>query len=189
MSTPELSNTDIYQAPEANVMTQGGELDKSSMFSPGGRAGRLRYFNYLMGFSFLSMLISTATAGLVAVFSSDSDVAAGIATGIFSLFYLAAFIFTLIFMIKRLHDLEWTGWLCLLSILPLINIILGLILLFAPGTSGPNKYGPPPQPSSGLIAILIGTLFFITWIGILAAIAIPAYQDYVERAQQIQQNQ
>jgi hypothetical protein len=30
---------------------------------------------------------------------------------------------------------------CLLGLIPLLNLLVGIVLLFAPGTDGPNRYG------------------------------------------------
>ena len=46
--------------------------------------------------------------------------------------------------VKRLHDLDRPGWHWFLLAVPLYNIYLGLLLLFAPGTPGPNRFGPDP---------------------------------------------
>lgn len=43
--------------------------------------------------------------------------------------------------IRRWHDLDQSGWLTLLNLVPGVGIITAIILVFIPGTSGPNKYG------------------------------------------------
>ncbi|MBV8634011.1 MAG: DUF805 domain-containing protein, partial [Burkholderiaceae bacterium] len=84
---------------------------------------------------------------------------------------------------RRLHDLDQTGWLSLLLFVPLIGFFFSLYLLFAPGTDGSNSYGPAPaKQSGGIIWVIIAIPVFIALIGILAAIAIPAYQGYVNKA-------
>jgi len=45
--------------------------------------------------------------------------------------------------VRRLHDVNLSGWLTLLVFVPFVNLLLFLYLLFAPGTEGPNKYGNP----------------------------------------------
>ncbi len=45
---------------------------------------------------------------------------------------------------KRLHDLNQSGWLVILWLVPVVNVGLGLWLLFAPGADGPNRFGPQP---------------------------------------------
>ena len=46
--------------------------------------------------------------------------------------------------IRRLPDLDKSGWLVLLCLIPVVNFFVGLYMLFAKGTTGPNKYGPDP---------------------------------------------
>lgn len=43
--------------------------------------------------------------------------------------------------VKRWHDLNRSGMMTLLMLIPLFNILVLLYLGFAPGTSGTNKYG------------------------------------------------
>lgn len=48
-------------------------------------------------------------------------------------FYFFMIIFAIIgffAMIKRLRDIKWNPWLCLISFVPIVNYIFGLILLF-----------------------------------------------------------
>lgn len=189
MNTTEHNDTDLYQAPATDVVGQLGEFDESSMFSPKGRAGRLRYFGYAIGIGFLSGLAMGVLSAIIGAISGDPNTVAMFG-GIISLVVsIGVFAVTIIFIIKRLHDLNWSGWLSLLSVIPLVNLIFGLILLFAPGNAGPNKYGPPPKPESNAVVILVIALVLVAMIGIIAAVTIPAYNDYINRAGQVQQHQ
>lgn len=51
-------------------------------------------------------------------------------------------------MIRRLHDRSHNGYLWLLSFVPIVGLLLGLYLLFAPGDPVLNKYGPTPGTGS-----------------------------------------
>ena len=46
--------------------------------------------------------------------------------------------------VKRLHDLDRPGWHWWLLLVPIVNIYIGVILLFAKGTQGPNQFGRDP---------------------------------------------
>ena len=51
-------------------------------------------------------------------------------------------------IIRRLHDLNKSGWFALLLLVPIIDFFFALYLLFVKGTDGPNDYGPDPlQPA------------------------------------------
>lgn len=97
---------------------------------------------------------------------------------------------TFIFIIRRLHDRNQSGWLSLLIIVPLVNLIFLIYLFCAKGTVGENNFGPARitqgwEKVLGWIYIILIPIAFV--LGVIAAIAIPAYQDYVQRAQQTQQ--
>jgi type IV pilus assembly protein PilA len=82
--------------------------------------------------------------------------------------------------IQRAHDMNSTGWLSLIIFVPLA----AFVFWFVPGSRGENDYGKPPPPNSTgaiLLACLPLPMFFV--VGILAAVSIPAYQDYSIRAQ------
>ena len=78
-----------------------------------------------------------------------------------------------------------SGWLILLMFVPLANLFMALVMLFVPGSKGENKYGAVPAPNGGglIAALVIMLLVMVGWIGIISAVALPAYQDYVERVQ------
>jgi hypothetical protein len=82
--------------------------------------------------------------------------------------------------------MDQSGWLCLLLIVPLVNLVVALVLIFAPGTPTANKHGPAPAPNTLWVKIGGLAMPVIAVLGILAAIALPAYQDYVDRAAETQ---
>ena len=48
-------------------------------------------------------------------------------------------------LIKRLHDFDKTGLISLISVLPLFNLLLMIVLALVPGTPGPNRFGDYPN--------------------------------------------
>lgn len=47
-------------------------------------------------------------------------------------------------MVRRLHDLDKSGYFLLLMIIPLINLLLALYLICFKGTDGYNRFGEDP---------------------------------------------
>jgi uncharacterized membrane protein YhaH (DUF805 family) len=118
-------------------------------FSPEGRIARLPYFLYNLGLGVLSAIISLGLNALeknsaTAVEANQTDLILLIAAILAIVIFIAMAVAGFILVIKRLHDLDRSGWLSLIGLIPLVNIIFGLYLLFAKGTPGPNRFGPPP---------------------------------------------
>lgn len=53
-------------------------------------------------------------------------------------------LFTIFPIIKRFHDLGYSGWWTLTTMIPLVAVVPMVYLLFWRGTMGPNQYGNDP---------------------------------------------
>ena len=65
--------------------------------------------------------------------------------GIYLFYLLIVVLLSLSVQVRRLHDINKSGWWYFVSFIPFIG---GLVLLFfncLEGTRGPNKYGPDPK--------------------------------------------
>ena len=106
----------------------------------------------VLGFLFPSMSISnlSITPGAPLPHNGPGDTINGILTLLFSLLTIVWLPFFLInyfaLLIRRLHDLNKTGWLCLLNFIPFVNILFHIYVLFFPAKPGENKYGSQPLP-------------------------------------------
>ena len=169
-----MQNRNPYAAPQTNVARADGveEYGEIKIFSASGRIGRLRYIGYTAGLTFL---IAIVIGIAVAATASSPSVALLVTLAGYAAIIVVSFLLT----IQRSHDMNTTGWLSLVSLIPLVN----LLFWFVPGTVGENNYGKPPPPNTTGVIVLACILPLVFIIGILAAIAIPAYQDYTIRAQ------
>mgnify|MGYP003402300038 FL=1 len=164
--------------------------NSESSLSASGRFGRLSYlgWNMLLGISFLLLgIIAAIFVPLFTHSNASSDFLVYIFGGLFVIIYIAAIYYSFIFSIRRLHDRNQTGWLSLLMILPLINLFFFIYLSCAKGDEHSNNYGAPRitkgwEKFLGWIYIILVPISIL----ILAATAVPAYQDYVQRSQQMQ---
>ena len=168
-------------------MNQKYQTSESAL-SPSGRFGRLSYlgWNMLMSFSILIII------GIIAAFSpgllADPTTMTGssmLATVLIGVAYIVLLYFSFVFTIRRLHDRNHIGWLSLLILVPGINLVFILYLIFAKGDDRSNQYGPR-RNTKGWEKVLAWIYILIFPLAFLAAIALPAYQDYVTRAQQAQ---
>jgi uncharacterized membrane protein YhaH (DUF805 family) len=168
-----------YQSPTAPVADQGPEqFSEVRLLSPAGRLGRVRYIGYSVGLTLVFYLVVALGMGISA--AMGADLLGGVIT-------IAAIIGMLVVMviltIQRSHDFNMSGWLTLLVLVPLVNFLFWIV----PGTKGSNRFGNPPPPNSTGAVLLALILPLIFVVGILAAIAIPAYQSYAERARMAQE--
>ena len=65
------------------------------------------------------------------------------------LFYLATFIPSLAVQIRRLHDIDRSGWWFLIAFVPLVGGIILLVFFVTQGTTGPNQFGEDPYAAAG----------------------------------------
>ena len=169
-------NRNPYAAPQTNVTVGDRDVEEYGevrLFGVSGRIGRVRYIAYSIALSLIVFLVAAIVAGIVAL--ADPNVA--IAVGVIG--YLAIFVIQFLPAIQRSHDMNVTGWLSLIQLIP-FGV---LVFWFAPGTRGENNYGKQPPPNGVGVILVACILPFVSIVGVLAAIAIPAYQDYTIRAQ------
>jgi uncharacterized membrane protein YhaH (DUF805 family) len=177
-----MSNENPFETPQSELSTDDVlAFDETSPFSPKGRFGRAHYIAYIFGLYLAMGLLVGLVAGISAT-AGGEGAGAIISMIVMGIGYIAIFIFGVIFMIRRLHDINWSGWFSILAFIPIVNIIITIPALFFRGTKGSNKFGPPRK--RGRATVIAALLFLVVFVGgILAAVAIPAYQDYVQRAQ------
>jgi len=163
-----------YRAPAAQVADPASDgVSAINIWSAKGRLGRVRYIGYSVG---LGLLVNFASAFLAALFGSGPGTViyvAGMAGGL---------LIHALLSIQRAHDFNATGWIAILAFIPLLNFVFW----FVPGTDRENRFGHRTPPNSKLAVVLACIIPFVMIVGILAAIALPAYQDYVSRAEQSQ---
>ncbi|MDP2226558.1 MAG: DUF805 domain-containing protein [Moraxellaceae bacterium] len=171
--------TNPYASPGAAVAdNDSDERYQPRIFSTQGRIGRIRYLAYssIVTFLLAFALGIIGALALPALAGSENNAAIMVVLG---LVYIPIVAGSLIMTKRRLNDLDKSGWLSLLMLVPFVNFFLALYVVFWPGSAGSNSYGPKPIPNSGWLILfaLIPAL-----IGVLAAISIPAYQKYQQKA-------
>ena len=95
------------------------------------------------------MVIISIVLSLVHSLVGDYDRSSG--AGLLStIFSLAILIPSIAVSVRRLHDIDRTGWWVLISLVPLIGWIVLLVFHVQDSTPGPNKYGPNPKSANVL---------------------------------------
>lgn len=115
-----------------------------------GRSRRMEYWMFRL-FEFGVFFVGFIVLGLLsgAAGSLGGDTAGGLVGGFgflaLMLFLLGSFVPGLAVTVRRLHDTGKSGWMILISLVPLVGPIALLVFLFSDGDRGDNQYGPDPK--------------------------------------------
>jgi len=180
-----MNDANPYTAPDAALAIEQDELYQPLIFSFKGRIGRLRYLAYGVGIYLVFMVIMVGVAVIVgmSMAAGGESAMSAVVVILMGILYIAMIVMSVMIAKRRLNDLNRSGWWFLLFIVPLINFVMAIYVIFFPGTEGSNNFGPAPEQNSlgvKILALMVPVVFI--GVGILAAIAIPQYQDYVMRA-------
>jgi uncharacterized membrane protein YhaH (DUF805 family) len=162
-----------YATPKAAVAESLPEFGELKVFTTDGRIGRLRYLAWSMGLLLACMPVFAVAAGFFAV----SEILGGLLIAIAG---IAVMVAGIMFGVQRLHDIGWSGWLLLLSLVPVVGGVFSLLLFIIPGSTEANRFGPPPPPNSTAVKVLAALWLAVILISIIAAIAVPAYMGYAD---------
>ena len=113
------------------------------IFTFSGRRNRLSYILFQ-----ISIWILFLVGGIIAVTVGITALGDGFNGGevivllILALVFLVMFISDFAVTAQRFRDIGFTGWAALLTLVPYVGLIVWVVLMLIPGTSGENKYGP-----------------------------------------------
>ena len=93
----------------------------------------------------VTMICAFIAIELMGLIVNDSMFSIIIAYPILFIVIVAFFFFKIVQEMKRLHDMNSSGWGVIFGFIPMVNIIYYLLLIFSDGTVGPNKYGDDPK--------------------------------------------
>lgn len=104
-----------------------------------GRARRKEYWMFVLG-SFLIQLVTAVIVGMLYAMTESPFV-------LFLAYIpgLAMLVPSLAVSVRRMHDLDKSGWMIFVSLIPIVGGIWYLVLTVSEGTQGENSYGPDPK--------------------------------------------
>src|ERR671913_135219 len=118
-------------------------LKKYAVFS--GRSRRREYWYFVL----FNIIVGIVLGWIDALLGTRGSYAgAGLLSGIYS---LAVLIPTLAVSVRRLHDIDRSGWWILIGLVPLIGVIVLLVFALLDGTPGDNRYGPNPKGATARV--------------------------------------
>ena len=153
-----MSEHDLEKTPEVQYATL-------EFLGFEARIGRLRYVVWQLGLSviFLSLCLVGFLLGIVSPVISIGIIGTGSVLYVVFSFRIAA---------QRMHDLNFSAWILLLQLVPVANLIFGIMALVKPGTPGSNRFGAPPPPNSTSVKIAGSIWVFICCVYIAGFIAL-----------------
>ncbi|TFI56519.1 DUF805 domain-containing protein [Sphingomonas parva] len=122
-----------------------------------GRATRTEYWLFIVQLIAVYFLWAMLVGALAALFQTPLLSAI---LGILTLLYMMfAFVASITAAVRRLHDHDKTGWLYLITFVPLFGWIFYLIMMLTPGTKGENGYGYDPREGEQPAAEAVASVF------------------------------
>ena len=106
-----------------------------------GRARRKEYWGFCL-FSNLIVLGLVILAGIGAAISEDMGIVLSLP---YYVFVLAITLPNIAVGVRRLHDIDKSGWWLLVSLIPLAGAIWLIVMFTTEGNSEENRYGEAPK--------------------------------------------
>ena len=102
-----------------------------------GRAARPEYWWWVLFIVIVSVVLGFVDGLLFGANASGVGILGG-------LFTLATFLPGLGVSVRRLHDVDKSGWWLLIAFIPIIGALVLLFFVVQAGTPGPNRFGAGP---------------------------------------------
>ncbi|TEA27922.1 DUF805 domain-containing protein [Candidatus Schmidhempelia bombi] len=110
-----------------------------------GRARRKEYWMYTLFYLLFMSILVIASLVICTMKEMDSIATQHVVIFIVICAYLALFIPTLAVLVRRLHDINKSGWWSLISFVPYVGFIISIIFPLLDSTPGRNQYGENPK--------------------------------------------
>ena len=102
-----------------------------------GRALRSEYWFFIL-FSVIASIVLGFIDGFTGLYNETVEM--GLLSGLYT---LAVFIPSLAVSVRRLHDVDKSGWWLLILLIPLLGALVLLYFMVIKGSEGDNRFGPP----------------------------------------------
>ncbi len=103
-----------------------------------GRTSRFSFWHWILAYLIFGIIVAVLTSFL-----------GGVGEKISGLISLALFLPALGIDVRRLHDIDRSGWWMLLVLIPVVGFIVLLVFFAKAGTPGPNRFGDVPPVKAG----------------------------------------
>ena len=108
-----------------------------------GRASRSEYWWFILACFLLAIVVGIIEGAVLAPMLGFEAFDPEAGSPMSMIVSLALFLPTLAVAIRRLHDLDRSGWWYLIGFVPVIGFFVLIYWYVQPGTAGDNQFGPP----------------------------------------------
>lgn len=115
-------------------------VKKYAVFS--GRSRRREFWYFVLFYSIISLGFALFDTAIGTWYPSLSI---GLLSGIFG---LALLLPSIAVTVRRLHDVDRSGWWYLIQLIPVVGFLVILYFAVQGGTPGSNRYGPDPKSTA-----------------------------------------
>ncbi|SHH19154.1 DUF805 domain-containing protein [Marivita hallyeonensis] len=112
-------------------------LSKYATFS--GRAARSEFWWFVLFLMVMNLLLAILDRALFGVTSDGQPISI-----IGAVFSLAIILPSIAVGVRRLHDLDKSGWWYLLILIPFLGALVLIYFFVQKGSAGENRFGPDP---------------------------------------------
>ncbi len=152
---------------ESHNLTNQHEFNTSKWYSITGRISRLQFAGSVLACLIPQIIwqVVLLITAIAIIFGSRGTYLEGLPT-YFSIVVIIGLLVTfvpffvyssIIYPMRRLHDLNQSGWWALLSLVPYINYAFLLYLAIVEGSEEYNQYGAPPKPNTKIHYVVFYT--------------------------------
>ncbi len=110
-----------------------------------GRARRKEYWMFTLFYAIFYLILNTTV--LICI-HTDNLTYINISSSILTLYLAAMFIPSLALCVRRLHDINKSGWNILLLLIPIVGAIIVFVYTVTAGDLGPNRFGKDPKDNT-----------------------------------------
>ena len=110
-----------------------------------GRAGRPEYWYWVLLVLIVTILLAIVEGAIVAPMLGFEAFAPEAGQPLRLLFSLAIFLPSLVVMVRRLHDINRSGWWVFINLVPIIGLLILIWWLTRPSDPDTKQYGAPVE--------------------------------------------
>jgi len=162
----DVFTNDAYQAPSADLLDRNQVAEKDKLNSHEGRIGVMS-FNARFMLGMIIMIAGLCPLMFVGALESEGSVngfgmAIAAVAGLLGLFFGVRIM--IVSAIKRLHDIDMSGWHYFQTMIPIYGTFFFMYMAFRPGKDESNRFGAQ-RPASKLE-------FWVGILGIVLTVAV-----------------